>query len=105
MGLSLVSILSIVIFSSLVILCFSIYLNIKFGLILLNMEDSIEECLDILDERYYSMSKVLEIPIFFDSIEVRQVIEDIRKSRESLLKVANTLAKIEVEEDQIERVE
>ena len=61
------------------------------------MEDSIEECLDVLDERYLSMSKILEIPIFFDSVEVRQVVDDIRKSRHSLLKVANVLSSVESE--------
>ena len=37
---------------ALVILCVSIYFNIKHGLILLKVQDSIERSLDILDERY-----------------------------------------------------
>ena len=59
------------------------------------MEDEISQSLDILDARYLSMSKVLEIPIFFDSPQVRQVIDDIRDSRDSVLLIANKLANVE----------
>jgi hypothetical protein len=70
------------------------------GISLLKVEDSIAECLDILDERYESMSKILEIPIFFDSVEVRKVINDIRVSRNSILVVANNLTSIQDEKDE-----
>ena len=53
--------------------------------------DGIENALDILDEKYTSMSKILEKPVFFDSVEIRQVIRDIKDSRESVLYVANIL--------------
>ena len=76
-------------------MCASVYLNIKMGITILNIEDSIVDCLDVLDERYSSMSKVLEIPVFFDSTEVRQVIDDIRVSRNSVLVVANSLKNIQ----------
>ena len=73
-------------------------------MILIRLEDTIEECLQILDERYASMSEVLEIPVFFDSVEVRRVISDINLSRESLVVVANKLTKaygreIEIKEE------
>jgi hypothetical protein len=76
-------------------LCTSIYFNYKFGLILINLEDGIEESLDILDEKYSSISKILERPVFFDSVEVRQVIRDIKGARESVLHVANILGSID----------
>ena len=76
----------------LVTLSYSIILNYRMGIILLRVQDNIEECLDILDERYASMTKVLEIPIFFDSVEVRRVVDDIRKSRDSVLYIANSLS-------------
>ena len=72
-------------------LVFSLYKLFKFSMILINIEDSTEACLDILDKRYKSISNVLEMPIFFDSMEVRGVIEDIRTSRDALLIVANKL--------------
>ena len=37
------------------------------------------------------MSKVLEKPVFFDSVEVRQVIDDIRISQNAILYVANIM--------------
>jgi hypothetical protein len=37
------------------------------------------------------MSGILETPVFFDSIEVRQVMNEISKCRESVLYVANEL--------------
>ena len=73
----------------------SLYYNWKFANLILKMEDEISQSLDILDARYLSMSKVLEIPIFFDSPQVRQVIDDIRDSRDSVLLIANKLANVE----------
>lgn len=74
-------------------------------MILINLEDTIEDCLRILDEKHTSMSDVLEIPVFFDSLEVRRVINDINASRESLVVVANKLTQaygreIEIKEEE-----
>ena len=77
---------------------------IRFGMKLMQIEDVLEECLDILDTRYASISKVLEIPLFYDSPEVRKVHEDIKAARDSILLVASTVAKIdENQEDSNER--
>jgi len=59
------------------------------------MEDAIEESLNSLDEKYTSIQKVLDTPLFFDSPQVRQVIDDINGSRNAVLYVANQLAGIE----------
>ena len=75
-----------------VALAFSVYLNFKLGVTILRFEDAVEESLDIIDERYRSMSKVLETPIFFDSVEVRQVVNDIGTTRNALLLIANRLS-------------
>jgi len=85
-----------------ILLSFSVYFNVRHGVIILKMQDSIEESLDILDEKYQSISKVMEIPIFFDSREVRQVISDIENCRDSILYVANQLSAINVTEDSLE---
>lgn len=82
-----------------VILCcflfsLNIYLGIKlykFSLLIIDIEDAIEESLDILDERYKKINEILQIPIFFDSIEVRQVIAEIRKCHDAILIIANKL--------------
>jgi len=78
-----------------VLLCVSVYYNVRFGLIIIRLEDAIEECLDELDERYKVVSKILEKPIFFDSIEVRQTVQEIRSSQEAILRVANRISSLQ----------
>lgn len=78
-----------------VLLGVSLYYLVKFALIILRIEDAIEETLDVLDERYRSISKILEIPIFYDSPQIRQVIQDIKTTRDSLLLIANRFASID----------
>ena len=78
----------------------SFYFNIKFARIILKMEDDIGECLDILDEKHKSLAKILEIPIFFDSPQVRQVVQDIKNAKGSLLYIANRLSSISIEKEE-----
>ena len=80
-------------------LLISLYYNWKFAITIIKVEDEVGDCLEILDLKYQSISKVLQIPIFFDSPQVRQVIGDIRDARDSILIIANKIASIE--EDQI----
>jgi hypothetical protein len=63
----------------------------KFSIIIINIEDSIEESLDILDQKYKSMNEILQKPVFFDSLEVRQAISDIRDCHTAILVIANKL--------------
>ena len=78
-----------------VLLCVSLYYNYKFARVLLRMEDAIEESLDRLDDRYVSITKILEVPLFYDSPQVKQVVEDIKACRQSILFVANQIGNIE----------
>lgn len=80
-----------------VLLVLSMYYNYKFGRSLIRMEDAIEESLDRLDERYNSISKVLEIPLFYDSPQIRQVVADIKACQNSILYVANEIGQLEEE--------
>ena len=63
------------------------------------MEDALEQSLDRLDERYESISKVLEIPLFYDSPQIRQVVADIKEWQNSILYVANEIGRLEEIED------
>jgi len=93
-------IISWILFSfTLCLLIVSCYYNYKFAKIIMGFEDSISESLDRLDERYTSISKILEIPLFYDSPQIRQVVNDIKECRDSILITANTLANVE---DQID---
>ena len=92
------SVVSIVIFIILAVaLSFSLYYNVKFGLMILKIQDNIEESLDMLDERYASISKILEVPLFYDSQEVRSVLKDVEIARDNMLKIAGLLASIDEE--------
>jgi hypothetical protein len=76
----------------LLFLCASLtYKLYKYSLIILKTEEAIEDCLDILNERYESMSRILEKEVFFDSIEVRNVISDIKLSYEAVYDVATKM--------------
>ena len=82
-----------------VLLMLSAYYNYKFGRALIRMEDALEISLDRLDTRYESVSKILEIDLFYDSPQVRQVIPDIKECQESILYVANEIGRLEEIED------
>ena len=82
-----------------VLLIASIYYNVRFGIKILNMQDSIEEALDILDEKEESISKILEIPLFYDSPEIKRIHGDLKRSRVAILNVAAMLVGSVNEED------
>ena len=80
------------------------YFNYKFGKTIVEIQESLERSLDVLDQRYLSISSVLEKPIFFDSVEVRQVVNDIKQSRDAVLYVANVLIE-PFEEENTKKIE
>ena len=75
----------------LVLLLVSLRYMYKFAVIVLNTQEAVERSLDILDNRYRAIAEILEKPIFFDSLEVRQCVAEIKKTRESILFIANIL--------------
>jgi len=77
----------------------SVYLNYKLGKTMLLIQDKIEISLDELDQIYGRISKILDIPVFFDSVEVRQVIADINNARNVVLKIADSLSNVTKDED------
>ena len=70
---------------------FLLYKVYTFSLIILNVESAIEESLDLLDERYSRINEIAQTPIFFDSVEIRQVVAEIKASHDALLIIANKL--------------
>jgi len=55
------------------------------------VQDAIEESIDIIDNSYNSINKILEIPLMYDSPQIRQVQIDIKKSRDSIMVIADKL--------------
>tara|TARA_Y100000310_G_scaffold343167_1_gene449610 strand:+ start:10857 stop:11159 length:303 start_codon:yes stop_codon:yes gene_type:complete len=86
---------SYIILFLIVLLGVSIFYVIKFALIILRVQDAIEEGLEIIDERYGSITEVLKIPLYYDSPEIRRVLRDVEATREALLHIARTLSRVE----------
>ena len=92
-------------FIILVLMCTTTFLAIycyRFARTIIRVQDSIEDCLAVMDERIRSIDKVLEIPLFFDSPEIRRVHDDLRLSRDAIIKVAETFSTIENEVEEEE---
>ena len=64
---------------------------IKFSMIVLDVQDSLEESLDLLDQKYNNLSKILEIPVFYDSQEVKKAINEVEDARNIMLYIANRI--------------
>ena len=82
-----------------ILLGVSIFINVRLGIIVLKIQDTIEETLDILDERYDSIAKILEIPLYNDSPEIRKIHGDIQKCRDSVLVIAHRLVALDADRD------
>lgn len=88
----------LIVIETLVLLPVSIFAY-RNAMTILRVQDAIEESLDVLDKRYESISKILKIPLFYDSPEIKRAVDDIRKSREAVLYVANQLTSIQEDEN------
>ena len=100
-------------YSFLILFCFfliSAYYCVKFAMIIIKMQEVIEDSLDIIDEKYNNLSKILEIPIFYNNTEIKNAIKEVQETRDVLLYIANQLvedkktldeevSKVEVEEN------
>ena len=81
----------LIILLSVISLVTSFY-TIKFALIIVKMQETIEAALDTLDDKYGNINEILQKPLFYDSFEVRQVLQEIRGSHDAILIIANDLA-------------
>ncbi|MBK22661.1 MAG: hypothetical protein CME70_06360 [Halobacteriovorax sp.] len=77
-----------------VCLAVSLFYLIRFGLIIIRVQDVLEVSLDMLDDKYATISKVLSTPLFYNSPEIRGVLENVREVRESILEIAHALTSI-----------
>lgn len=79
---------------SLLLCCVFGYYSVKFGLLILRVQDAIEDSLDELDDSFKELSGILKKPIFFDSVEVRQCISEISRVRNNVIKIADRLTSL-----------
>jgi len=85
-----------------ILLGIAVYFCYKFAMIIIRTQDVIEESLDILDDKYAKISEILNIPIFFDSKEVRDVLYEIKGVKDSILAIAQKLTNQEIIEQEAE---
>ncbi len=85
-----------------ILLGIAVYFCLKFAMIIIRTQDVIEESLDILDDKYAKISEILNIPIFFDSKEVRDVLYEIKGVKDSILAIAQRLTNQEIIEEEFE---
>jgi len=76
---------------SVILNLFLLYKLYNFSIFILKTEEALENSLDIIKEKYDNIGKILQKEVFFDSIEVRQVISDIRDTHEALVYVSDVL--------------
>lgn len=85
----------------LALLCFALACAVAFafrllyntGMIVLNVQDTLEESLEIIDSRIDSIESILAIPLFSDSPEIKRLQNDMLECRDAVLDVANSLSK------------
>ena len=87
----LVNIILVVLFITCI---FELFVIFRLSRIIFSFEDKIEECLDVVDEAYGSIAEVLDKPLFFDSPEIRDVLNQIKKTNIALLEMAGSLAEV-----------
>lgn len=87
--------------SSLFINFYLLYKLYKFSILILDIEDAVEYSIVELEKRYASMTKILEKPVFFDSVEVRQVISNISESRNLIVSISKVLTQ-DMREESVE---
>jgi allophanate hydrolase subunit 1 len=71
----------------------------RFSILIIKIQDALEECIENLEIRQQSISKILEIPLFYDSLEIRRVLDEIKFAKLSIEEVAQTLGNIEETEE------
>ncbi len=76
------------------------YFCIKFAITVLKIQDALQDSMDTIDERYRNMSDILTRPLFFDSPEVRQVLQDIEETKECLHEIAYSMSAKLIDEEE-----
>lgn len=75
-----------------VLLLVTVYYVIRFGLIIARIEEGVEDALEVLDGSYAAIGKILEKPLFFDSAEVRSVLNELGRAQKAILVAASSMS-------------
>tara|TARA_B100000212_G_C27369149_1_gene531746 strand:- start:2014 stop:2250 length:237 start_codon:yes stop_codon:yes gene_type:complete len=62
------------------------------GVLVLKVQDTLEDSLEIIDERIESVDSILAIPLFSDSPEIKRLQRDMTECRDAVLDIAYSLS-------------
>lgn len=85
-----------------ILLLFFAYFCIKFALIIIKMQEELEYALDEIDKKYIRITEILDIPVFFDSPEIKRLLLEIKDIKVVILEISARLSKINKKEIQQE---
>jgi hypothetical protein len=87
----------------LTIVCvFFAYYCIKFALVILRMQEKIESALDKIDLKYNRLGQILDIPVFYDSPEIKNIIIEVQEVQDVVLSLAEDLSNATKSKDSVE---
>ena len=81
-----------------ILLLFFAYFCVKFALIIIKMQEELEYALDEIDKKYNRITEILDIPVFFDSPEIRRLLQEIKDIKRVILEVSLRLSRINKKE-------
>jgi hypothetical protein len=91
-----------VLITLIILFLLSTYYCFKFAISIIEISEALEESLDIIDMNYNNISKILEIPVFHDSHEIKSAVRSLESARNSLLVVANKLSNSDLSEEEVD---
>jgi len=94
-------VIAFIIISSLLIsaLTLSVSANIRFGKMLMNVEDNTQTCLDIIDKRFHNLMHVFDDSsgraqsVIGDDPMIRSFFKEVESLRNDVLKIANLISR------------
>ena len=64
----------------------------RFAFTLLRVQDTTEEAISQIDESHESISEILKIPVYYDSPEVKRVLQEIINVQRVMINIASSLS-------------
>jgi hypothetical protein len=85
---------TIIIVSLCLLLVVAVYYMLKFALDLIEIEDRLNNSISDIEKSYEVFDNISKKPVFFDSVEIKQCIQEIVNVRNVLLKITEDLREV-----------
>lgn len=84
-------VLGVACFVLVLLLGVSVYLLLRIANKVWDLEVSVEECLDLVDEAHQKLDQVAQMPVISDDPMIQQAVSSIAFARNALLNIANKI--------------